>query len=43
MIISVILVVVDVMVRKLTINDILSLFRKKDYFQTGGNKNEKNN
>ena len=43
MIISAILVVIDVMVRKLTMNDIKSLFRKKDYFQTGGNKNEKNN
>ncbi len=38
MIISVILVVLDVIVRKLTLNDIKALFRKKDYFQTGGKK-----
>jgi hypothetical protein len=31
------------MVRKLTLNDIKSLFRKKDYFKTGGEVNEKNN
>jgi hypothetical protein len=43
MIICVILAVVDVMVRKLTLNDIKSLFRKKDYFKTGGEVNEKNN
>ncbi len=43
MIISAVLLIVDVIVRKLTMNDIKSLFRKKDYFQTGGNKNEKNN
>ena len=43
MIISAVLLIVDVIVRKLTMNDIKALFRKKDYFQTGGNKNEKNN
>ena len=43
MIISAVLLIVDVIVRKLTMNDFKALFRKKDYFQTGGNKNEKNN
>lgn len=36
MIICVILVVVDVIVRKLTLNDIKALFRKKGYYQGGG-------
>ena len=36
MTICAILVVLDIMIRKLTLNDILSLFRKKDYFKTGG-------
>lgn len=43
MIVCVVLAIVDVMVRKLTLNDIKSLFRKKDYFKTGGEVNEKNN
>ena len=37
------LVVIDIMIRKLTKNDILSLFRKKDYYKTGGHNNEKTN
>lgn len=36
MIICVVLFVVDVIVRKLTLNDIKALFRKKDYYQGGG-------
>ena len=43
MTICAILVVLDIMIRKLTLNDILSLFRKKDYFKTGGHNNEKTN
>lgn len=36
MIICVILVVIDVMIRKLTLNDIKALFRSKEYYQGGG-------
>ena len=36
MIICVILVVIDVIVRKLTLNDVKALFRRKDYYQGGG-------
>lgn len=43
MIICVVLLVIDVIIRKLTINDIKSLFRRKDYFKTGGETHEKNN
>lgn len=36
MIICVILVVIDVIIRKLTLNDIKALFRRKGYYQGGG-------